>query len=331
MQLHAETIWNLTEEELISLLRTGSFSNIAKEIRFYVPGFTYYKTKYYRSYPDSFPTISVTGNSCSLNCKHCGGKVLETMHAVNSDKALFDLCLKLKQQGAKGCLISGGCLPDGSVPIEKFIDSIEKIKRELSLTVFVHTGVLNLQTAVVLKKAKIDAVLIDVIGSTETILKTCNLSLTLQDYVDSMKALDKAGVNFVPHVIVGLNDGKLDGELTALKAIRLVKPSALVVIAFMPIHGTAMEKISPPKSIDVAKVLSIARLMFPEIPLTLGCMRPKGLLRSELDILALNAGVDAIAFPSEQAVKYAQRRGWQTSFSSSCCAKIFLDARAVTK
>ena len=89
-------------------------------------------------------------------------------------------------------------------------------------------------TAVSLKQAGVDAALIDVIGSYKTIKKIYSLKVTPKYYADSLKALDKAELPFVPHVIVGLNEGRLDGELEALKMISHVKPSALVIIAFMP-------------------------------------------------------------------------------------------------
>ena len=87
------------------------------------------------------------------------------MHPALSPEELFELCTKLKQDGAKGCLVSGGCLPDGSVPLDGFVDALGRIKQELGLTVFVHTGIINLETAVSLKQAGVDAALIDVIGS----------------------------------------------------------------------------------------------------------------------------------------------------------------------
>jgi lipoyl synthase len=325
-QLNTEAIWNLNETELIDLLDSGVFKPKSRKIRFYTPSFAYYKTKHYCSSTTDFPTISVTGNSCALKCKHCGGKVLETMHPALSPEELFELGLKLKQKGAKGCLVSGGCLPDGSVPLDRFIPALERFKLELGLTVFVHTGIIRQETAVALKQAGIDVSLIDVIGSAETIGKIYNLKVTLEDYAHSLKALQDAKLHFVPHVIVGLNGGKLDGELKALQIITHVKPSALVIIAFMPIHGTAMAKVPPPKPIDIAKVAALARLMFPKTPLVLGCMRPKGASRFETDVLALKAGVDAIAFPSEQAIEYAKSKGYKTTFSSYCCAQIFVDA-----
>ena len=331
LKLSPETIWSLNEKELLNFLESGFFEQKHKEIRFYAPSFTYYKTKHYSSSPNSFPTISVTGNSCSLNCKHCGGQVLEIMHPALTPQELFDLCTKLKLDGAKGCLVSGGCLPDGSVPLGAFVDALARIKRELGLTVFVHTGIITFETAVSLKQAGVDAALMDVIGSAETIKKIYNLKLTPKDYAKSLNALDRADLAFVPHVIVGLNEGKLDGEFEALKMLKQVKPSALVIIAFMPIRRTVMEKTSAPKPLYIAKVASVARLMFPSIPLILGCMRPKGVARSETDVLALKAGVDAVAFPSEEAIKYAESQGHSVFFSSYCCAQMYLDVKVCEK
>ena len=325
-QLSPEAIWDLNEKELLNLLESGIFKPRENQIRFYAPSFTYYKTKHYSSSTTNFPTISVTGNACALNCKHCGGKVLETMHPALSPEELFELGLKLKQNGAKGCLVSGGCLPDGSVPLDQFVPVLGRFKRELGLTVFVHTGIIKQETAVALKDAGVDAALIDVIGSAETVAKIYNLKVTVEDYADSLKVLQEAKIDFVPHVIVGLNEGKLDGELKALQMISQVKPSAIVIIAFMPIHGTAMAKTPPPKPVDIAKVSAIARQMFPKTPLVLGCMRPKGKSRGETDVLALKAGVDAVAFPSEEAVEFAKGKGYGTVFSSFCCAQMYVDA-----
>jgi len=323
MQPTADTVWHYSTKELLDMLDTGIFAARTKAVHFYAPSFTYYKTSYCNSLHTHFPTISVTGTACALNCKHCEGKVLKTMYPATTPEKLFALATKLKRQGTSGCLISGGCTPNGSVPLEPFIPTITKIKHELCLTVFVHTGIIDAATALTLKRAGVDAALIDVIGSDETIKKIGNLNATAKDYAVSLNAMRTAGLTIVPHVIVGLHDGKLKGELDALKTIASADPSAIVVIAFMPIHGTAMAKIKPPQPADIAKVCATARLIFPETPLVLGCVRPKGKNRSETDILALKAGVDGIAFPSEEAVEYAKQQGYAISFSSHCCAQIY--------
>jgi uncharacterized radical SAM superfamily protein len=325
-QLSPETVWHTNEKELLSLLAASTLVPKPKKIRFYAPSFMYYKTSHYCSKPNQFPTISVTGKDCALNCKHCSGKVLETMHPAKTPEKLFELGSKLKQNGALGCLVSGGCLPDGSIPLKQFIPVLEKIKRELGLIVIVHTGIIDTATAEALANAGVDAALIDIIGSNETIKEIYNLNVTVEDYENSLKAFHKARLNFVPHVIAGIHNGKLRGELHALKMIARYKPSALVVIAFMPIRGTSMAEVKPPQPTDIARITATSRLMFPETPLSLGCMRPKGKHRAETDILALKAGANAIAFPSEEAIKYAENQGYSLSFSSYCCSQIYMDS-----
>jgi len=323
--LSPETVWNTTTRTLSNLLNAGTLASKPLEARFYAPSFMHYRTSHYCSKPNQFPTISVTGRGCAFNCKHCGGKLLETMHPAETPEVLFALSSRLKQDGASGCLVSGGCLPDGSVPLKQFIPVLEKVKRELGLTVIVHTGIVDAATAEALKTAGVDAALIDIIGSNKTIAAISNLNVTVEDYARSLQALHEARLRFVPHVIVGLHNGKLQGELRALKLIARYQPSALVIIAFMPIRGTAMALVKPPLPLGIARVAATARLMFPETPLALGCMRPKGKHRAETDVLCLKAGVDAIAFPSEEAIAYAERNGYALSFSSCCCSQIYAD------
>ena len=321
----AEAIWGLKEDELNELVNSGGLASRNRRIWFYVPSFAYHKAPSTGCSHAKYPTISVTGRACALNCKHCGGKVLGSMQPAETPERLFALARKLKAEGAAGCLVSGGSLADGSVPLEKFIPVMGRMKRELKLMVTVHTGIISQATAVKLRMAGIDAALIDVVGSNETLKSVLNLSITTESYERSLMALSLARLRFIPHVIVGLQGGKLDGELEALRMLRRYGPAALVIIAFMPIRGTLMEKVKAPRPIDIARVVAAARVMFPATPLALGCMRPKGGSRGETDLLALKAGVDGIAFPSEEVVKYAEAQGIPVAYSPFCCSQICAD------
>ena len=315
-------------EEPLTSARNISWKNFGKQIRFYAPSFAYYKTKYFRSSPTTFPTISVTGSSCALKCSHCYGKVLETMLPAPTPKELIDTCRDLRSKGCIGCLISGGCLPDGSVPLDRFVDAIAKIKRDLGLTVLVHTGIIDSSTARALKKAGVDAALIDIIGSDETIREIYQVNARVADYDRSLKALHESGIPIVPHVLVGLHYGKLRGELQALRMISKHSPSAVIVIAFMSVRGTPMENVVPPAPKEIVKVLTTARLMLPNTPVALGCMRPKGKHRIETDMLAVRAGANAIAFPVVEAIQLAESMGLKIEFSSLCCSQVFREIRS---
>ncbi len=247
------------------------------------------------------------------------------MIPATTPKDLIDLCTELRRKGAVGCLISGGCLPDGSVPLDRFVDAIAKVKRDTGLTIVVHTGIVDLSMAEELREARVDAALIDIIGSDETIREIYQLDVEVEDYDRSLRALHESGIPFVPHVLVGLHYGELRGEFQALKTILKYSPSAVIIIALMSIHDTPMENVDPPTPEDIVRVLTTARLMMPRTPIVLGCMRPKGEHKVKTDTLAVKSGVNAIAFPAEEAVRLAEALGLEVTFSSLCCSQIFED------
>jgi uncharacterized radical SAM superfamily protein len=249
------------------------------------------------------------------------------MMPAPTPQRFVEVCTEVKKKGGIGCLISGGCLPDGSVPLGKFVEAIAEVKRKLGLTVVVHTGVVDFDLAQRLKEAGVDAALLDIIGSDETIKEICQLNVHVSDYDKSLSALHLAGISLVPHVLVGLHYGKLHGEFQALQMISKYSPSAVIVIALMPVRGTAMQNVAPPAPQDIAKVLVMTRLMLPITPVVLGCMRPKGKHRAETDTLAVKTGVNAIAFPDEQAIQLAESMKLESTFSSLCCSQIFEDIK----
>jgi len=245
------------------------------------------------------------------------------MIPATTPKQLIDVCRRLSEKGCKGCLISGGCLSDGSMPLEKFLEAITHIKKEYNLTLAIHTGIISRTVANGLKDAGVDSVLIDIIGSDDTIKEIYNLDVTVKNYEESLKALYDSKNHFIPHVIVGLHYGKLKGELTALKMIARYKPSALVIIALTQLRNTHMKGVNPPTPQDIAKILTTARIMLPDTPIALGCMRPSGKHRTETDKLALASGVNAIAFPDERVIEYAKASGFNIKFLSVCCSQIY--------
>jgi len=307
--------------------RELSLKHFGRRIHFYAPGFAHFKSPRFSSSPEIFASISVTGAACALSCEHCRGRILESMIPATTPARLIEVCEGLRSRGCVGLLVSGGCLPDGSVPLEKFTDAIARVKRDLGLRVVVHTGLVSHQTARGLGEAGVDAALIDVIGSDETIQEVYHLNATVKDYERALEALWESGVPLVPHVLVGLDRGRLRGELRALRMISGQGPSAVVVIALTPIRGTPMEAVEPPTPEDILRVLLAARLMMPATPLALGCVRPKRGHRAETDALAVRAGVNAIAFPTEGAVRLAESMGLSTAFSPLCCSQVFKDAQ----
>jgi uncharacterized radical SAM superfamily protein len=303
-----------------------SRTHFSDAIYFFVPGMVHFDTFFYSATdPYRFPSISVTGGKCYLNCEHCGRKILKNMVPATTPERLLKLCAKIQNKGGKGCLISGGSLTDGRVPLKVFIPTIKRVKKEMALDVVVHTGIVYPELAEALAEADIDAAMIDIIGSNETIRSVYHPDLTVNHFERSLSLLEKAGIPVVPHVVVGMHYGKLKGEKRALQIISKYKPAALVIVAFTPLEKTPMEHVKPPSPLDVARVILAARFMMPNIPLVLGCIRPGGEHKPKTDVLAIRGGSNGVAYPSGEGYNFAKKIGLQIRLSEECCALTYKD------
>jgi uncharacterized radical SAM superfamily protein len=267
-----------------------------------------------------YPALSITNASCALNCDHCEARILETMIDASSPERLIEKCKRLATKGAVGCLISGGSDEDGNLPWEVFAPAIRKVKEETDLFISVHTGLLDRRNAHLLKEAGVDQALIDVIGDEETFRRIYHLEDAFWRIEETLSTLKEAGIPAIPHVVVGLNYGKVCGEYKALEMISRHDPDCLVIVVFMPIPGTKMKAVQPPPTEEVARVLATARLLLPDIHISLGCARPRSKYSWELEELAVDAGINRMALWSDRALERARYHELEIEFTKTCCA-----------
>jgi uncharacterized radical SAM superfamily protein len=199
---------------------------------------------------------------------------------------------------------------------------MKEIKRELNPTLLVHSGLVRKEIAEGLADVGVDCVMIDIIGDDETISQVCHLTASVEDFDRSLQLLTSFGVPTAPHVIMGLHFGEVRGERRAFEIIARYPVKALVLVGFRPIPGTPMADVQPLFPQVVGELFASARKRFPRLPVLLGCERPLGPYREETDLLALEAGLDGIAFPSESAIRWAEEHDIQPRFSRTCCSMI---------
>ncbi len=303
---------------------THESREVSRNVYFYAPTIKHYETDEYanKRYPFFVP-VSITGTKCRLNCDHCRGKILESMHEAHDPESLYSLALRLKERGCRGILVSGGAGIDGSVPLTGFAPVMSRIKKELGFKIAVHTGLVNEEMADALSEACIDSAMVDVIGSDETIREVYHLKASVSDYENSLKNLAERNVKVSPHIVVGLHYGKILGEYDALEIISRYDIASLVLVVLTPLCNTPMVKVTPPSVQEMEKILITAREMFPSTPILLGCARPGGKYRLQLDKAALDIGINGIAYPAEGVVRYATEKGLNPVFSEYCCSFIF--------
>lgn len=268
----------------------------------------------------SFPSISVTGSACSLDCKHCSRKYLESMIPATSPSDLTAVAEALAERGARGFLLSGGVNAKGQVVLGSFIPAIREIKSSTDLKINAHIGLTPRKDLRALVESGIDCFSVDIYGDDETIRDVLGLPAKADEYLKVVEHLQELGANVSPHLCVGIHAGQLKGELTAISCIKKLRPRTMVVISLIPTKGTRYQDVKAPDREMMLSVVRSARAQLPDTKILLGCMRSKYDRSYEFDLV--EAGLDGIVLPATSSVERLRAAGYSVRKRAECCALI---------
>ena len=301
-------------------IRKAHFGN---ELAFSFPGTVSYHDNTLSLQENRFAAISVTGSHCDLRCGHCKGKLLESMIPAEDPQTFLQMVDQLRSRGALGVLVSGGANRKGEVPLERFIPTIKTIKeRDPQLKILCHTGLIQKDIAKALKEAKIDQILIDVIGDDDTIREVYHLNKRVEDYEETLWMLKEMGHRLAPHIIIGHHFGELRGEWRALEMVTRVGVESIVLVIFKTLHTSGENHFKIPKPQETSRVSAIARILNPNIPIRMGCIRPAHPWKAEMEKGFIDSGVNTIAYPLQGTIEYAKEIGLKTKFVEMCCSLV---------
>ncbi|MCK5414539.1 MAG: radical SAM protein, partial [Thermoplasmata archaeon] len=88
-------------------------------------------------------------------------------------------------------------------------------------------------------------------------------------------------------------------------------------------RSSPMGDVEPPDPELVARFIALSRFHMPKVPIALSCARPPGRYRKVLDTLMVEAGINRIAMPAEEALERARELGYEVEFHHTCCSKSF--------
>jgi uncharacterized radical SAM superfamily protein len=257
------------------------------------------------SYPLDTAVLSLTGEQCALDCAHCGGHYLGGMKPI----------WQAEPDGSTSCLISGGCDPTGRVPATAHLEQVRAWRQGRQMNW--HVGFVS-EAEMLTIAPLVDVISFDFVGDDATIREVYGTPRTVADYVETYRLLRRYA-RTLPHVTLGLRGGELGHELPAFELLQQLGVDGLVLLVFIPTPGTRYADRQPPDVAAVADLLAEARLRFPEVPLYLGCMRPRGHYRDELDPLAVRAGFNVVVSPSRPARQLAAELGLVAHNLRECC------------
>ncbi|MGQ9665730.1 MAG: radical SAM protein [Anaerolineae bacterium] len=259
-------------------------------------------------YPVDTAVVSLTGAACALRCAHCNARYLE--HMLPIEQALE------KAPDAPSYLISGGSDRTGKVPVTAHLEEIAELARHGRLNW--HVGLID-ESEMDAIAPYVHTVSFDFVGDDATIREVYGLERTVEDYVRVFKALSRR-FRVVPHITIGLRGGGIGHELPALRILQdMPQFDTLVFLVLIPTAGTAYADRQPPAVETVLDIILQGRRMFPDVEISLGCMRPHGGYRERLDPLAVWAGVNRIVSPARSAIQLAEGLGLRVERRSECC------------
>lgn len=303
------------------LARIAALGVPPRPIRFHTPSFKTYATSELSGRRGSWPAVSITGGECKLQCDHCKAKILEPMIPATTPEALLAVAREAIAGGAGGMLLSGGSNHRDEVEYGPFLPAVRRLKDEHpGFRIAIHTALVDAAMARGIKAAGVDTAMLDIIGAQDTVSQVYHLRRPVADFEASLAHLVDAGLDVVPHIVVGLHYGRLLGEWQALEMIARHGVRALVLVAAMPIYADPKRPFVAPDSREVGAFFLDAREALGDTPILLGCARPAGRAKLETDAYAVLAGLDGIAHPAEGIVELALRAGREARVVSACCS-----------
>lgn len=291
-------------------------------INFYTPTFKAYATSEISGCGKSaWPAISITGADCKLQCDHCKAKILEPMIAARTPDELWRTVNEQIELGAQGMLLTGGSNHRNEVEYDAFYPTIRRIKdAHPQFRIAMHTALVDMDIARRMEDSGIDAAMMDVIGSQDTITQVYHLKRDVEDFERTLEYLVSTELKVVPHIVLGLHYGHFLGEWNALEMVRRHRPTALVLVVVMPFYAPEHRPYVTPDTREVGRFFMDARSALPDIPLLLGCARPTGRPKSEIDSYAVMAGLNGIAHPADGMVELAARMERDVRVTPACCS-----------
>lgn len=309
------------DEDLVAQLREQRATAVP-EIRFHTPTFKRYASSEISSCGMSaWPAVSITGGDCALQCDHCKAKVLEPMIPARTPDELWRVANQQIAQGAQGMLLTGGSNRRNEVEYDAFYPVVQRIKDAFpAFRIALHTALTDADGARCMEQAGVDAAMMDVIGAQDTITQVYHLKRSVDDFERTLEALVATRLKVVPHIVLGLHYGRLLGEWHALDIVRRHQPDALVLVVAMPFYAPASRPFVTPDVHAAGRFFRDARQALHEMPLLLGCARPPGRAKSQIDAYAVMAGFNGIAHPADGMVELAARLGREVRVTPSCCS-----------
>ena len=242
--------------------------------------------------------ISIKTGSCPEDCKYCPQSAHYNVD-LKKEKlidilALENAAINAKKNGAERfCMGAAWKKLRNGKDLETVIEMIKTVK-SLDMEACVTLGSINKEQAAKLKNAGLDAYNHNIDSSPEFYKKIIS-TRTFEERLETIDIVRKAGINVCSGGILGMGES-WDDRAKMLKVLADMNPNpeSVPINALVPVKGTPLENKRIIDSIDIIRVIAVARIIMPKSRIRLSAGRKY--FSKETQILCLISGANSIFY-----------------------------------
>ncbi|MCT4615399.1 MAG: biotin synthase BioB [Marinifilaceae bacterium] len=239
--------------------------------------------------------ISVKTGACSQDCKYCAQSAKYNTNIKSSKLSMDEVMNQAKIAKANGvkrvCLSSSGRDGNNEKQFSELIDMVKQVQK-LDLEVCCTMGMLDYDKAQRLADVGIKAVNHN-IDTSENFYPQIVSTRSFQDRINTLKNLQKAGVNYCSGGIIGMGESNADRISMLISLANQEKhPYTVPLNSLMPIEGTPFEERTPVDIFEMARIIATARILMPKSVVSFAAGRTH--YSAEGQALCYLAGANAI-------------------------------------
>ncbi|MBE8190138.1 MAG: biotin synthase BioB [Candidatus Thioglobus sp.] len=241
--------------------------------------------------------LNIKTGACPEDCSYCSQSSkydtgLEREKLMEIDTVLAQAKIAQKQGATRFCMGAAWRNPTDK-SLDKVIPMIKKVKA-LGMETCVTLGMLTPLQAANLKAAGLDYYNHNLDTSKENYPNVIT-TRTFEDRLDTLEAVQNAGINVCSGGILGLGEDQTD-RASMLQSLANLQPQpqSVPLNLLVPIAGTPLANVPPPSESEFVRTIAVARILMPKSVVRLSAGRTE--MGEAMQALCFFAGANSIFY-----------------------------------
>lgn len=242
--------------------------------------------------------LSIKTGGCPEDCGYCSQSAhYDTPVPREPLMAVSEVKLKAKEAHERGasrfCMGAAWRSPKDGPEFDAVLEMVREVK-SLGMEACVTLGMLSESQAQRLKEAGLTAYNHN-LDTSRRYYPEIITTRTYDDRLATLKHVQKAGISVCCGGIIGMGETVDDRLMMLVELANLdTPPESVPINCLMPVQGTPLQMAPAVDSLELVRLIAVARIAFPQARVRLSAGRDR--MSRELQVLCFLAGADSIFF-----------------------------------